>query len=797
MFVKQRPIDILNQLLTSPSTQETDILAFIENYGRAQVCAMCLAIICGHPSVNSSGFDSLMSSQIGKNQSSISSAQKVFFEYGGKPILVDYQSNIVSSNDVGRPLFTPEPIYSGRHDGLALFLARLVNPIWKKPFIVKVGNEYDTAVSVSVLSSIQQNLASLREFLEANPHFTSRPDSSQFMFSDLQTGRREAEAWQMEQQSLYTMQELLTQCFEAISFISLLLDYRLSDIIHNVTTSTQDQLLELTFENFLISVKGRELRRDLVAAVIDKQANQHISVEAVSDLLQKRCGSFCTVDDVTLFKAIEHLRHAKATNEPEERSALLRESLRLFNRVAKHLPLIKLQEICEEFKRLRFHMGAVELGLTCAKEQDPAGYAISFFQDNAPSSDFRVEFYKKRIRCYECVFSTLLAANSLYQQTKLSAEDSEVALEDNEIFRNQVFHKALSSDDVLFHFQLYDWYIAQGLVQQLLEVQTPYLEDYLQREPLTLEKLDLLWQYYVRAGHYGLAARVQSRLADSTEFELTLAGRIEYLSRAVGNAKSFAPGISREDGIQFLHELEEKLEVAQVQMDIYHGIKRSGAHLDALAELDTKLFDVTQLYNQFAFPLRLYESMLLIFYTSNYYDQEYIGQIWLEIIQQTHDNALAEGRVQPNQAMSQKVKDIGKKYYPSSNVFPLAKICDLLEKYNLQHNAEAEPGWVVRTLHDIGVPYGSMLEIFHSMFETKLPPWQSPSSMEFLLEEIYILMNEWITLDKQRNFSEDNESLPAKFIDESISKYLVTLATTNSTLVNKFHELQRRIRQLY
>ncbi|KAK9755055.1 hypothetical protein K7432_017848, partial [Basidiobolus ranarum] len=203
MFVKQRPIDILNQLLTSPSTQETDILSFIENYGRAQVCAMCLAIICGHPSVNSSGLDSLMSSQIGKNQSSISSAQKVFFEYGGKPILVDYQSNIISSNDVGRPLFTPEPIYSGRHDGLALFLARLVNPIWKKPFIIKVGNEYDTAVSISVLSSIQQNLASLREFLEANPHFTSRPDSSQFMFSDLQTGRREAEAWQMEQQSLY------------------------------------------------------------------------------------------------------------------------------------------------------------------------------------------------------------------------------------------------------------------------------------------------------------------------------------------------------------------------------------------------------------------------------------------------------------------------------------------------------------------------------------------------------------------------------------------------------------------
>lgn len=43
-------------------------------------------------------------------------------------------------------------------------------------------------------------------------------------------------------------------------------------------------------------------------------------------------------------------------------------------------------------------------------------------------------------------------------------------MDDLEGFRIQVFQKALSSEDQLFHYSLYDWYISQGLQDQLLEV---------------------------------------------------------------------------------------------------------------------------------------------------------------------------------------------------------------------------------------------------------------------------------------------------------------------------------------
>ncbi|KAK9723027.1 hypothetical protein K7432_002235 [Basidiobolus ranarum] len=799
LIVKQRPIDIFVQLLVSPSTQEADLISFIDNYGKAQICAMCLAIICGHPSVTESSLNSPQPSPFGPhvsiNQASIIGAKAVFIKYGGKPIFVDRQpSPSSSSSELGRHIPTSEPIYSGRHDGLALYIARLVKPIWKKSFISMTDQEFHTAAPMSLLVSIQQNLINVKEFLTANPQFYSETTPSQQVHSSLQAGFREVDAWRMEQQSIQSMQQLLTLCIEAISFISLLLDYGLPDIMHRVSSTIQNQLLELTFENLLISMKGHELRRDIVAAIIDKQTSQNISVESISDILQTRCGSFCTLDDVALFKAIEQLKQAKATDDPEKRHKMLRESFVLFKKVAKHLPLEKLQEICEEYKSLRFHVGAVELSLACANEQDPAGHGITFFQDNASASDPRVEYYKKRLRYYEYVFSTLHAANNIYKQTKISSGDTGMTLAEAELFRSKVFHEALSSSDILFHHQLYDWYIAQGFVEQLLDAQTPYLENYLQKEPLTLQKLDLLWQYYVRIGQYGLAARVQSRLADSVEYRLDLTARIEYLSLAIGNSKGFTPGGSRESESQFSNELEEKLEVAQVQMDIYNAIKQSGEHLDSLTELDGQLFDITQLYNKFAFPFKLYETMLLIFYTSDYYDQEYIAQIWSHIVRETHEESQKNSNAKQYQVLSQKVKDIGKKYYPS-NVFPLAKICDLLERYNLKNYANVKPGWVVDTLHEVGAPYTSLLEILHSMFETKLPPWQTPASLELLFKEIYLLLNDWLSVENSDN--ENLEPFPAKIVDESITKYLVTLATTDSPLVPKFHSMQRRIRKQY
>lgn len=117
-----------------------------------------------------------------------------------------------------------------------------------------------------------------------------------------------------------------------------------------------------------------------------------------------------------------------------------------------------------------------------------------------------------------------------------------------------------------------------------------YLQAYLQCEPRTLDKCQLLWQFYVKDGQPLRAAEVLDTLAESSEcvpldssccrfsaferFALSLSQRIEYLTLAVGNAKSHpvSAGGKHESAISFLSDLEEKLEVSQVQLEIFHTL---------------------------------------------------------------------------------------------------------------------------------------------------------------------------------------------------------------------------------
>ena len=46
----------------------------------------------------------------------------------------------------------------------------------------------------------------------------------------------------------------------------------------------------------------------------------------------------------------------------------------------------------------------------------------------------------------------------------------------------------------------------------------PYLEAHLRREPVTVEKFQLLWQFYVQDGQPLRAAEVLAVLAESTEY---------------------------------------------------------------------------------------------------------------------------------------------------------------------------------------------------------------------------------------------------------------------------------------
>jgi len=138
---------------------------------------------------------------------------------------------------------------------------------------------------------------------------------------------------------------------------------------------------------------------------------------------------------------------------------------------------------------------------------------------------------------------------------------------------------------------------------------------------------------------------------------MKLEKRIEYLSLAVGNAKSHQVSefdATRQAPVEFLTDLDEKLEVANVQLEIYE-IMKSLRNLgeDDLKEVEllgTALLDITtvsfyhlltnssaddsvsrKLYHRYADPYNLFDMKLLILKVSDHRDPQIVASVWRAI----------------------------------------------------------------------------------------------------------------------------------------------------------------------
>merc|ERR1712121_357085 len=105
---------------------------------------------------------------------------------------------------------------------------------------------------------------------------------------------------------------------------------------------------------------------------------------------------------------------------------------------------------------------------------------------------------------------------------------SPVALQPDQatVWAEQVFQMMLSSSDQLLHVALYQWLIEKKYIEELLKRGTV-------QHPETLAMFDLLWKYYEKNSEYVPAAKILSKLADRHSTELSLSGRVQYLSRAI------------------------------------------------------------------------------------------------------------------------------------------------------------------------------------------------------------------------------------------------------------------------
>uniref|UniRef100_A0A669PJP2 Nuclear pore complex protein Nup155 n=1 Tax=Phasianus colchicus TaxID=9054 RepID=A0A669PJP2_PHACC len=814
MFHKLRPVDQLRHLLVSNTGGDgEDIERFFKLHQEDQACATCLILACSNAAC-----DREVSAW----------ATRAFFRYGGEaqmrfPSAIPPPSNVgpilcspippgdpfpspsllaapgaglqctgmstpifPPGNSVSHPgtsissgMMGPEIVFSGRHNGICIYFARIIGNIWDGSIVVekifKSGNREVVAIESSVpshvLECVLQELKGLQEFLDRNSQFATvgalgnpstpanlqqrllgfmRPDggSSQQVQQELQR-KYHAEAQLTEKTSLQGIQQLVRKTCQALALWKLLCEHQFSVVVGE------------------------------------------------------------------LQKANELLQRSRQAQNKLEKEKMLRESLKEYQKISNQ---VDLANVCAQYRQVRFYEGVVELSLTAAEKKDPQGLGLHFYKNGEPEEDaVGLQAFQERLNSYKCITDTL---QELVNQSKaapqspsvpkkpgppvLSSDPNMLSNEEAGHHFEQMLKLAQRSTDELFSIALYNWLIQVDLADKLLQVTAPFLEPYLVRmtkiDQNKVRYMDLLWRYFEKNRNFSNAARVLAKLADLHSTEISLQQRLEYIARAILSAKSSTAISSIAADGEFLHELEEKMDVARIQLQIQETLHRQYSHhssvQDAISQLDAELMDITKLYGEFADPFKLSECKLAIIHCAGHSDPILVQTLWQEIIEKELSDSVSLSPADRMQALSLKMALLGKIYAGTPRYFPLDFLVQFLEQQVCALNWDV--GFVTYTMQEIGVPLPRLLEVYDQLFKARDPYWNRMKKPLHLLECIHVLLSGYVQdpsrVLMRRRFT--NVCLDA------VSCYLVELQSMSPTLtvqttIGNFKSLQAKLERLH
>ena len=380
-YRRRRLVDILASALQVGGGDEGvdgEIKKFLRMYGTGETASTALAVACGQGSYVTS------ESRIAKvaDPRVLEFARKTFIEHGGKPQVNENQ--VMDQNVPAIDTVRPSP----RHQGLALYIARLVRSIWKVTIIKESvspvsGLMVFPTVSMAKVQSISQDLIALKEFLRSNKNLIEGLAGPEAL--GLVSTKQDEISLQAEHRALHSLVVLIDNIIEGIAFVQVLFDEQIVEIIGSLPAEIRKQVQGLTYEGLFCTPDGKEIAKELVKAIVNRNIANGSNVETVAEALRRRCGSFCSADDVIIFKAQELLKRSSETGgESESGRNLLNESLRLFKQVAGSLPMDRLQWAVESYTAMQFYAGAIQLALDVAQESDRGNRALAWIQDGRP-----------------------------------------------------------------------------------------------------------------------------------------------------------------------------------------------------------------------------------------------------------------------------------------------------------------------------------------------------------------------------------------------------------------------------
>jgi nuclear pore complex protein Nup155 len=344
LYRRQRMVDVFAsslKLLLTDEDFENCIKKFIRIFGRIETCACAVAVACGH---------SVVADTEVKNY-----ARRAFTEHGGKPDISEVLDAGQSQQDSVRP--------SPRAQALTLYVSRIIRSAWTAKVITTTqipggGIKTKTTVSIGKLNDISRSLMNLKSFLLANKTYIAGLSGPEEM--NRVTSVAEQVALQGEHRILDALFKAISNTIEGIAFLAELFDQPVDEIMLSLQDQVRERFKSLTYADLFLSDDGKIVAKEVIKAIVNRSIAAGSNVETVADSLRRRCGSFCSADDVVIFKAQELLQKAiNAGAETATGRSFLNESLRLFQEVTGSLSNQYLESAVVQYVNMQFFAGTL------------------------------------------------------------------------------------------------------------------------------------------------------------------------------------------------------------------------------------------------------------------------------------------------------------------------------------------------------------------------------------------------------------------------------------------------------
>lgn len=264
-----------------------------------------------------------------------------------------------------------------------------------------------------------------------------------------------------------------------------------------------------------------------------------------------------------------------------ERTTALDKSLDYLKEAAGTITDDKLAEICTQYRYQGYYVGVVKLALERAKQLDPQNQGLTYIEDTgslelpsaspAPPADSGAHFYQLRLQCYQQILHALTEVRKLQQGGNVRTNSQSIRSDNPDAVSAEVLSTALSSDDILFHYTLYQWFLMESkhdsrMLMELLSFDTPYIVPFIKEYVDVFEGLGFLGEYCRRREQYYEAALYLEALAMESP-NISNGTRMEYLGKATFYARARDPNhLEVQEATQLLQRLEQQMETLQSTM---------------------------------------------------------------------------------------------------------------------------------------------------------------------------------------------------------------------------------------